>query len=346
MKTIKKRHALAALTAAAVLDATPRIAAAQDSNQVYGQIRLTVNQARTGTDQRHSDLTEMRDNASRLGFRGREDLGDGMAAFYGLEMGFNADTGSFADPNVPFRNSYVGLRGSLGALALGRLDSANPTGSPLYSQVTAIVSFAPNDAGATAIGTSMLNARNRTSNSIGYASPRFGGFDMRARAYNRGADTIKEPEDSANSFDLGLNYAEGPIKAGIGWAKDHRDGGLATNEFDSKWQAGLLYSFSMVDLYALGGRDSYNNTAKTRADVNYWVVGTSVSFDVHRVTLNVLQRDVQASLVAVRKKQQLGYQYALSKRTELQAFYDRDQVDSTKPDLTVRTVGVGMRHDF
>src|SRR5256885_3210142 len=55
----------------------------------------------------------------------------------------SSDLGSLTTP--AFRNSYVALRGSLGTVALGRLDSANPTGSPLYSQVTGITSFAAND---------------------------------------------------------------------------------------------------------------------------------------------------------------------------------------------------------
>ena len=49
-------------------------------------------------------------HASRLGFRGTEDLGGGMAALYGLEMGISADSGITTSPT--FRNSYVGLRGA------------------------------------------------------------------------------------------------------------------------------------------------------------------------------------------------------------------------------------------
>src|SRR5256885_2869366 len=115
------------------------IAHAQDM-QVYGQIRLTVNHLKTGNA---GSTMEERDNASRLGFRGKEELGGGLQALFGMEMGLDADTGSLTTP--AFRNSYVALRGSLGTVALGRLDSANPTGSPLYSQVTGITSFAAND---------------------------------------------------------------------------------------------------------------------------------------------------------------------------------------------------------
>ena len=329
----------AALTIAALLHAP----AAAQNVLVYGQVRLTANQIKTGSA---SGVEELRDNASRLGFRGSEDLGEGLAALFGLELGLNADTGAQADAASAYRHSYVALRGGWGTLALGRLDSANPTGSPLYSQVTAITSFAPNDAGATAIGTSMLNARNRTSNSIGYITPRVGGVDLRVRGYLRGAGTATEAEDAARSLDVGLNYADGALKAALGGAKDARSGGLADNEFDTKWQAGLAYDFGVLEAYALVGQDRFRNTATTRRNVDYGIVGAAFRLGPHKLVLNLLQRDVQRSLAGVRKRQQLGWQYALSKRTELQAFVDHDGVDSSKTDVKVRAIGAGIRHDF
>ncbi|MCJ0763987.1 porin [Variovorax terrae] len=316
--------------------------AAAQGVQVYGQIRLTVNSLKNGDGSR---VLEERDNASRLGFRGSEDLGGGAAALFGLEMGIDADSGNATVP--AFRNSYVALRGSYGTLALGRLDSANPTGSPLYSQVTAITSFAANDAGATAIGTSMLNARNRTSNAIGYQSPAWGGFNVRARYYLRGDPKTPDEENGAKSLDLGLNYASGPWTAGIGYGKDTRPGGLLLNEFSSKWQAGLRYSFGAIEPYVLVGRDQYQNKpGSSRADVGYRLVGAKYSQGLHAVVLNVMQRDVQTSLNGQRKRQQLAYTYALSKRTELQAFVDRDGIDSSRSNVAVRAIGAGIRHDF
>ena len=119
-----QKRLLAAAVASAL--AVPLAAVAQSTVQIYGQVRLTVNRLSGAIDRE-----ELRDNASRLGFRGTEDLGGGFAALFGLEMGLEADSGANTTP--PFRNSYAALRGGWGALAVGRLDSANPTGSPLYS---------------------------------------------------------------------------------------------------------------------------------------------------------------------------------------------------------------------
>lgn len=59
--------------------------------------------------------------ASRVGFRGREDLGGGLAANFTLEMGLNSNDGAPADANRFFnRQSWVGLSGSWGEFRLGR----------------------------------------------------------------------------------------------------------------------------------------------------------------------------------------------------------------------------------
>jgi predicted porin len=315
--------------------------AAQNSVTTYGEIRLTMNQIKTGSS---AKVTELRDNASRLGFRGVEDLGSGLQALFGLEFGYGADSGAMGDP--AFRNSYAALRGNWGTVALGRLDSANPTGSPLYSQIIKLTSFAPNDAGATATSASMFNSRNRTSNSIGYASPKFGGASLKARTYLRGTGTATEPEDAARSFDLGVDYEVGALSAGLGWGRDTRRDGLKNNEFQDKWQAGLNYNFKPVDVYLVGGVDHYKNTTTTRHGVKYGVLGAAYRDGPHKIVLNLMRRDVQTSLSGVRNRQQLSYQHALSKRTELQFFYDNDGIDSSKSNVRVQALGVGIKHRF
>ena len=326
------------LIAAASLTLLAAQSQAQGVN-VYGRMVMSANQVETGTTNK---VNELRDNASRLGFRGTEDLGGGMSAMYGLEMGISADSGVFTSP--VFRNSYVGLRGGWGTMAMGRLDSANPTGSPIYSQITSLSHFAPNDAGATASSTSMQNARNRTSDSIGYASPKMGDFIFRARTYLRGTAAA---EDSAKGSDFGLDYQSGAIKAAIGYSKDSRVGGFSNNDFKEKWQLGVNYKIDKDwDVYAIGGIDTYKNTSTTRSDVNYTQVGSSYTVGKHKIVLNTFQRDVQVSLTGVRKKNQLSYQYFLSKQTDLQAFIDKDSVDSSKTNVQVRAIGLGIRQNF
>lgn len=312
------------------------------ANQIYGRVATSVNTTKGGPTQ-----TSMVDNGSRLGFRGAESLGSGLKALFGVELGFDASSGAMLTPAA--RMSYVGLSGGFGTLAIGRLYSSNPTGSPIFSQASAIVSFAPNDSGATQIGPSMLNARNRVSNAIGFVSPALGPVVLRARYYLRGTAAAPNDENVTNqgrSLDLGLNYAAGRVRAGIAYGRDSRLGGLNSNEMEHKWQAGLRYDFGAIEPYVLMGREWYLNTATSRHTLDYWVVGGKLSAGAHAFVLNVMSRDIQASRTAVRHRQQFAYTYALSKRTEFQAFVDRDEGDSSKPNASRRVIGVGLRHDF
>ncbi|MES2184811.1 MAG: porin [Pseudomonadota bacterium] len=308
--------------------------------QVYGKVVTSVNSAKTGTVRQAT----VDDNGSRLGFRGTEDLGGGLAAMFGLEMGYDSSTGAALVPQ--FRNSYVGLKGGFGMLALGRLDSGAPVGSPIFSQALSIINLAPNDAGATQIGPNYLNLRNRTSNSIGYMSPKWGGMVFRARYYMRGLPDSVAVENGAKSLDLGVAYANGPWRTGLSYGRDTRPGGLLANEFSEKLQTGLRYDAGWVAPYILVGRDTYANTPASRRNVNYEVLGVKFKHSVHAVVLNLLRRDVQTSLTATRPRQQVAYTYDLSKRTEVQAFYDHDTVDSSKPSANKRVFGLGLRHDF
>jgi predicted porin len=165
---------------AIVLSFGATCAFSQGATSVYGSTRISFNSQRVGSG---DDVRQVTDNASRLGFRGSETIGAGLEALYGYELSVTADNIGAGTPTalIGVRNAFVGIRGAFGTFAIGALDSGNPTGSPLYSQVVAIVSYAPGDAGATAIGTSILNARNRTPNSIGYQTPRMGDFVGRAR---------------------------------------------------------------------------------------------------------------------------------------------------------------------
>ena len=186
---------------AALTEAKPDAAAPKPASavMVYGRIDVSLDRVeKDGAPQENA----MVDNASRLGFRGTEDLGGGLKAAFGIEYGFQVDTGAFASAAAPLRNAYVGLAGPFGALALGRLDSANPTGSPLYSQDLKAADTVVHDAGATAFGTDVLNARNRVSNAIGYMSPGFSGVTVRARAYLAGPAAS---EDDGQKLDIGVN---------------------------------------------------------------------------------------------------------------------------------------------
>ena len=326
----------------------PVLAQAQTNVKVYGRLDTSMDRVDNG-----STAIQQSNNASRLGFKGTEDLGSGLKAAFGAEIGFNSDNGALSSSVNAFRNTYVGLIGDFGAVAIGRLDSANPTGSPLYTQVTRIIPFVAHDAGVTGIGTNPLRARNRVSNAIGYKSPEFAGFVARARYYQQGPDTPTGTglgvinEDDFKSIDLGLDYASGPFMAGVGYGQDKKRGGYLANDFKSKWQMLAAYDFKFVRISGFYGRDSHNNTATTRDSVNYWLIGAKIPVSAAgNIATNYMQRQVQSDRNGTEKRYQIGYMHSLSKRTTLYAAYDNDNPNNNANVNTIRALSLGVQHNF
>lgn len=117
---------------------------------------------------------------SRLGFKGSEDLGNGLQAVFVLESGLVPDTGAMGQGGRLFgRQSYVGLKGAWGALTLGR--QVNMT---FIAGLKADI-MGPNVFGNGSIDAYLPNARS--DNAIGYLGS-FRGVTVGA-TYSLGRDS-------------------------------------------------------------------------------------------------------------------------------------------------------------
>jgi predicted porin len=111
------KHILAAAVAAVVCGT----ASAQTNVQVYGLMDLGLEHISNASASGGSvtNVSTGGTNNSRFGFRGTEDLGNGLKAVFNLEGGILADTGN-SDGALFRRQSNVGLEGSFGRVVLGR----------------------------------------------------------------------------------------------------------------------------------------------------------------------------------------------------------------------------------
>ena len=115
------------LTAIAALAVTG-LAAAQSSVTMFGVVdagvsyqSATSRDAATGASskQTRTTLSNSGYNSSRIGFRGTEDLGGGLAASFWLEAPITNDDGATGISTFN-RRSTVSLSGGFGELRLGR----------------------------------------------------------------------------------------------------------------------------------------------------------------------------------------------------------------------------------
>lgn len=127
---------------------------------------------------------------SRIGFRGIEDLGDGLEALFVLESGLAVDTGAMGQGNRLFgRQAYVGLRNKYGTLAVGRQQNMT------YLATWRTDVLGPNLFSISSLDPYIPNARS--DNAIGYIGT-FSDFTLGA-TYSFGRDASSAGGPSATN---------------------------------------------------------------------------------------------------------------------------------------------------
>lgn len=136
---------------------------------------------------------------SRLGMRGKEDLGGGLSAIYTLEMGFGPDTGASGQGGRLFgRQSFVGLSGDWGAITLGR------QWTMLFWSLIDSDIVGPSIYGLGSLDAYIPNAR--VDNSIAYKG-KFSDVTLGA-TYSTGRDTVNAGPSPAGTNCAGENGAD------------------------------------------------------------------------------------------------------------------------------------------
>jgi predicted porin len=163
---------------------TSGIAQAADSVSVYGLIDLGLTYySSTSANKSMIRMDSGIAQSSRLGFRGNEDLGGGNSAFFTLETGFSADTGTLGQGGAIFgRQAVLGIRNQrLGTVSLGRQYDFMSNLGIAYAMGanSAAGSFAWGlhaDAANQSILNNHIYVGDRTTNSIKYQTNDIDGF--------------------------------------------------------------------------------------------------------------------------------------------------------------------------
>ena len=214
------------LAAVAVLGAFAGSALAADV-QLYGVVDTGFLYAHTDTDRAGvadtgSDSFQMMSgmaSGSRFGFKGTEDLGNGLTVGFILENGISSDTG--VDKGVFFdRESSLFLQGSFGKVAFGRIGSIN-NGVSSWGKYGMISAFGTSYTEYSAQAGSWAFGASQWDNMIAYQTPTFAGFTVYAQygmgnQLTDGNDATKkvgvENESSSDRYyALGATYANGPL---------------------------------------------------------------------------------------------------------------------------------------
>ena len=341
------------LIALAVAAAASTGAFAQSSNvQIYGvvdygyTIRHDRNQAAkdAGISKTNSAFNSGQAAGSRIGFKGVEDLGNGLKAVFVLERGFALDTGSDINTgdNVSGfnRQAYVGLSGSYGTVVGGLVYT------PYYTLVSGLDPFADGTVGTYHNVKGDINGLFnpvRVNNTVAYVSPSWSGFNFTA-AYSNNAladDSATRNAANDNVYALAGNYVAPDWNVGLSYhyiAAGKAQGVARDLKGVHNITLGGAYDFKAVKVSAFVSYDkaSYKDNAlgiyptpdnkKSISQTNF-MLGAVAPFGKHAVKGSVNYSYNSKNQYGKAWQFAVGYDYNFSKRTNFYAAYSYINAD-------------------
>ncbi len=297
--------------------AMTNVALAQSSVTVFGVVDATIAIGK-GSVLSQNSMSRGGLSTPRLGFRGEEDLGNGLKAGFWLEGQVNTDDGTGGSLNTNnqksgasvgaqslnfARRATISVSNDLGEIRLGRdylPQYNNVLRGDIFGNVGvgAALNFTAISAGYTAV---------RASNMISYLSPKVSGFTTHIATYF-GENT----DGPATSYDgsgtgIHLGYENGPIQVGVATGTTHYATG---NTRQSNIQA--AYDFGVVKITS-----QYNQDRTAGLNAHGGAVGGSMPIGPGIIKAGYSWYNKNNKSEA--SKLSLGYVYSLSKRTQLYA---------------------------
>lgn len=329
-----------ALAALVALGATS--AQAQSTVTLFGLIDVSAGKFQSPGAKSTKGIDSGNMTTSFWGVKGTEDLGGGMSAVFSLESFLRADVGAsgrFGADTFWARNAYVGLTSGAGTVTLGRNTTALFVNTLIFNAFSDSFGFSPairqtfiSSPGFPTVLTKandvQVSGDTGWSDSIKYSSPSFGGLSFTAHG------ALGEANGGRN---LGLSalYFGGPFAAGFAWQKVEKG---STVSDTTAWQLGASFNLAPVKFYA-----QYGSTDNKTFDNTIKVIGLGADYTMglgkFLVQWNKLSPDVGADL----KTFSLGYDYQMSKRTDLYGVYMNEKKTGVS---TGSSYAVGIRHRF
>ena len=349
------------LLAVALLGAFAGVAQAQTAVQIYGTVDAGITKR---TDQ---TLAIGKRANNTLGFKGTEDLGNGLKALFQLEVRYEPDTGTIEQGAGGIQRplfqgqSRVGLQGAFGMVRLGRGLTAFQETSTAFEPWHGLPTPAGFQTDLMVAGYTSDplgfpgNSTNRFSNAIFYNSPEVLGFQLNTTIGMKealggpyiGRGTAANPqyvtgkEASILPYSISATYKNGPGALMLASERNAVETRLLSI-------AGSVFATPELKLMASYQRQNQDQTTLRNPLTKAWVIGANYTMGPGKIlagygqkTPDGLQKVKQASL---------GYEYSLSKRTYLYAdLSNKKGLPRTGTPLSpesINTYSLGVNHAF
>ena len=372
------------LLAVAAMGAFASAAQAQSSVTVYGilDVGYIGSNAREGsTFTQKSAFGQNAETTSRLGFRGNEDLGGGMSAFFTVELGLtpnNANlsggtasdafqsTAQGAGSAIDNRQSFVGLRSKgIGQVAIGRQYTPafvagaatspgqynNVIGDMVYAGATSVWAATTSQAQGNNNG---IGFTNRASNAVTAQTDRFGGLVVSAMvAMNNQDRTAAGGAGSAGTAGTSnTNWNMSGVGVDFRWQKLIVTG--AYQAFNTDYDTGVATAAGAV--VSLGGSGvapgamlgSFTGQARAQIKDNQMLAGAVYDFGILKAYAQYTQRKINAGLGENlnRNGQQIGVRGNWTPKIESWASIGNGSVKSAVNGVTANFTGYQLGTNY
>lgn len=334
------------LIALAVAGAISSPAFAATSNvDIYGQFDVSVDYtsglktiSASGLQKDHG--YRLSSNASRIGLKGTEDLGGGLAAIWQFEQGVNLDTGASTSGWGNSRNSFLGLKGVFGTFLGGTHDT------PYKMSTSSLDPFADTAGDYNSIIGS-LDGNNtsdlRLGDTLAYISPNFSGLTFAVASSFQKENGQNNTNGAPSMYSGMVNYANGPLYLAAAYeSAKHLDPtgtviGFANDADMKSWKLGAGYTFGDFTVNAIYDniKATVNSPTTTTNSIKRAAYGLNGVFNMGNVALkagyyhaNKLKTNTGTIADSASNMWEAGADYNLSKRTKAYLVYTKVNNDT------------------
>lgn len=287
------------------------VGTAQAESQFYGKMNVSFNYADTDPE------LSLNSNASRLGVKGSDDLGNSKV-IYQAEFELAVDDGyaeSSADKNtLKPRDTYIGLEyGNAGTVKMGLMDTPLKKSQGKFDLFNDVVDIR-----------NVLDGEKRTGNSINYTTPKFGAVQASV------SYLLKEDDTKDDGISASVTYSQDAIYASVAVDSKTEDDDTSTV------RATVIYNAGDLSVGALLNNVDASDT--TDEELGF-AVNASMKMGVNtaKVQFESGDQNIQGATSAT-----IGVDHKLAKTTK--AFVYVNQFDYDGGDLL--TVALGLEHKF
>jgi len=369
------------LLALAAMGAFAGAAQAQSSVTVYGILDVGYvgsNSKLAANDQRQtSGFGNSAEQSSRLGFRGVEDLGGGMRAFFTIETGLNPQNSTLSSFNN--RQSFVGLgqkgigAGSFGLQYTPAFNLSAATDPGQHNGTIGNVIYRSNN-NSTNVNTGNINTdgsfTNTTANTLMFKSDKFAGFGAEAMYSLNNANATQTAANTGgntnvNAWGLKADYVWNKLYIGAAYQSLKNETtssatqSATVNSTDNQTLVGATYDFGILKAYVQWS----NRKVTGNLNSNQYLNRNAQQIGVRGYITKTIEGWASAGNGRYRAfgageptvnftGYQLGSNYWLSKRTNLYAIFGSVQSSSentagiTGNGASGNQYALGVRHTF